>query len=52
MDRGAWWATVHGVEKIWTQVSAHAKVITWGLKSKEGMVGTSNLYLVGQKHRW
>ena len=19
MDRGAWWATVHGVEKVWTQ---------------------------------
>ena len=21
MDRGAWWATVHGVSKSWTQVS-------------------------------
>ena len=21
MDRGAWWATVHGVAKSWTQVS-------------------------------
>ena len=21
MDRGAWWATVHGVEKSWTQLS-------------------------------
>ena len=21
MDRGAWWATVHGVAKIWTQLS-------------------------------
>ena len=21
MDRGAWWATVHGVEKSWTQMS-------------------------------
>ena len=21
MDRGAWWATVHGVEKCWTQLS-------------------------------
>jgi hypothetical protein len=20
-DRGAWWATVHGVTKIWTQLS-------------------------------
>ena len=21
MDRGAWWATVHGVSKGWTQIS-------------------------------
>ena len=21
MDRGAWWATVHGVKKSWTQMS-------------------------------
>ena len=21
MDRGAWWATVHGVAKSWTQLS-------------------------------
>ena len=21
MDRGAWWATVHGIEKSWTQLS-------------------------------
>ena len=21
MDRGAWWATVHGVSKSWTQLS-------------------------------
>ena len=21
MDRGAWWATVHGVNKSWTQLS-------------------------------
>ena len=23
MDRGAWWATVHGIRKTWTQLSAH-----------------------------
>ena len=23
MDRGAWWATVHGVVKTWTQLSTH-----------------------------
>ena len=22
MERGAWWATVHGVQKSWTQLSA------------------------------
>ena len=25
MDRGAWWATVHGVAKSWTQLSSHAR---------------------------
>ena len=24
MDRGAWWATVHGVTKSWTRLSMHA----------------------------
>ena len=24
MDRGAWWATVHGVAKSWTRLSMHA----------------------------
>ena len=24
MDRGAWWATVHGVAKSWTQLSVQA----------------------------
>ena len=23
MDKGAWWATVHGVAKSWTQLSTH-----------------------------
>ena len=23
MDRGTWWATVHGVAKSWTQLSTH-----------------------------
>ena len=25
MDRGAWWATVHGVTKSWTQLSMHTR---------------------------
>ena len=28
MDRGAWWATVCGVTKSWTQLSTHAQ-LTW-----------------------
>ena len=27
MDRGTWWATVHGVAKTWTQLSAHVHMI-------------------------
>ena len=26
MDRGAWWATVCGVAKSWTRLSAHARM--------------------------
>ena len=26
MDRGVWWATVHGVAKSWTQLSTHIHV--------------------------
>ena len=29
MDRGSWWATVHGVTKSWTQLSMHVKLIFW-----------------------
>ena len=25
MDRGAWWATVHRLAKIWTRLSAHTQ---------------------------
>ena len=28
MDRGAWWATVHGVTKSQTQLSAHTHPVT------------------------
>ena len=27
MDRGAWWATLHGVAKSWTQLSMHMHVL-------------------------
>ena len=28
MDRGAWWATVHGVTKSWLRLSTHACTMT------------------------
>ena len=31
MDRGAWWATVHGVAKSWTRLSTHACTMTLDL---------------------
>ena len=27
MDRGAWWATVYGVTKSWTQQSTHTRTV-------------------------
>ena len=29
MDRGAWWATVHGVAMNWTQMSTHTPIKTF-----------------------
>ena len=42
MDRGAWWATVHGVAKTWTRLSDQAQkeakgTWTWGKKRGEGI---------------
>ena len=34
MDRGAWWGTVHGVTKSWTQLSMHT-YRKWGSSSRE-----------------
>ena len=40
MDRGAWWATVHGVAKTWTRLSDQAQkeakgTWTWGKKEEK-----------------
>ena len=40
MDRGAWWAAVHGVERSWTQLkqlSTH--VCTWFLHVSGSVLG-------------
>ena len=33
MDRGSWWATVHGVIKSWTRLSTYAIHPYWDLKA-------------------
>ena len=37
MDRGAWWATVHGVAKSWTQLSTHVHTIRQVATSVSGI---------------
>jgi len=37
-DRGAWWATVHGVVKSWTWLSMHKQVAN---NKQEGLAGCS-----------
>ena len=55
MDRGAWWATVHGVTKSWTrlsdftftfhfhalekEVATHSSVLAWRIPGTEEPVG-------------
>ena len=34
MDRGAWWATLHGVSKRWTQLRLWLKLNTFNLEAK------------------
>ena len=43
MDRGAWWATAHGVEKRGTRLSAHTHTHTHSdTNSKDQALGTQN----------
>ena len=35
MDGGAWWATVHGVEKSWTRLSERLNLTTLMAESEE-----------------
>ena len=53
MDRGAWWATVHGVVKSWTQLSnftfhfhglekemtTHSSALAWRIPGTGSLVG-------------
>ena len=49
MDRGAWWATVHGVAKSQTRLSDLARIhrILEGAKCYENSFGKSSLLLKG-----
>ena len=38
MDRGAWWATVHGVRKSWTQLKRHSRHPREGLPYVENII--------------
>ena len=35
IDRGAWWATVHGVAKSWTRLGTHTQKVKLGLSEIE-----------------
>ena len=37
MDGGAWWATVHGVTKIWTRLSEQLNLTTLMAESTENL---------------
>ena len=36
MDRGTWWAAVHGVAKSWAQLSEHTREEELGCMTWEG----------------
>ena len=46
MDRGAWWATVHGVAKSWTQLSNFTFAFHFHALEKE--MGATPVFLPGE----
>ena len=49
MDRGAWWATVHGVTQRWTQVKQLSRV-AGAVGRRECLLVPTNLFSVDQPH--
>ena len=49
MDRGAWWAVVHGVTKSWTRLSMHiwTHVHIWAHMHKHDVTITSPSWIAG-----
>ena len=44
MDRGAWWATVHGVTESWTRLRTHALPLLHHRESEESVGLEHELY--------
>ena len=49
MDRGAWWAAVHGVVKSWTRLSDFT--FTFHLHALEKEMATHSSFLPGESQR-
>ena len=50
MDRGAWWAAVHGVTKSWTQLSDFT--FTFHFHALEKEMATYPVFLPGKSQGW
>ena len=50
MDGGAWWATVHGVAKSWTQLSDFT--FTFHFHALEKEMATTPVFLPGESQGW
>ena len=42
MDRGAWWAAVHGVAKSWARLSDNTCLLTVKASKRLGLTGSSD----------
>ena len=50
VDRGAWWATVHGVTKSWTQLSRYLSLLSI-LPGRVSVMGNISLLIKFKKKR-
>ena len=50
MDRGAWWAAVHGVAKSWTRLSDFT--FTFHFPALEKEMATTPVFLPGESQGW
>ena len=60
MDGGAWWATVHGIPKSWTQLSdlmekamaPHSNTLAWKIPGMEEPGGLQSMGSLKVRHDW